>query len=279
VSRSRLRYWERTALFESDTVGESGDASSAREEFEFLDLVTVRSLLALIDRGVSLRRIRRSIQALRERIPGCARPLSSLRPWMDGSRRVVVRYDGVLVEPDGQLVLDFGTPKPTPAVDLCPVPVEVLSEQQAIDWFEQGCKLDANRTTFGEAIDAYQRAIECDPDFADAHCNLGSVYFNQDRLASSRECFTRALECNPRHVEANLNLATLLEEEGRDHVALRHYKTALESDPLGADIHVSLALLYEKIGLRRKARGHWRHYLQLEPSGTWIEIARQRLER
>ena len=32
---------------------------------------------------------------------------------------------------------------------------------------------------------AYQRAIACDPDCADAHCNLGSVYFNQDRLASA----------------------------------------------------------------------------------------------
>ncbi|HXV35679.1 MAG TPA: tetratricopeptide repeat protein, partial [Myxococcota bacterium] len=149
--------------------------------------------------------------------------------------------------------------------------------ESAAKWFEQGCKLDSNRDTYREAIDAYLRAIECDPDCADAHCNLGSIYFNQDRLACSRACFERAIEIDPQHVEANLNLATLLEEEGRDQLALRHYKTALATDPLCADTHVSLALLYEKIGLRRKARAHWRRYLQLDPAGTWVEIARKRL--
>ena len=103
------------------------------------------------------------------------------------------------------------------------------------------------------------------------------MYFNQDRLASSRACFERALRCDPNHVEANLNFATLLEEEGRNQMALRHYRIALDADPLCADTHVSLALLYEKIGLRRRARGHWRRYLQLEPSGSWVEIASQRL--
>ena len=130
-----------------------------------------------------------------------------------------------------------------------------------------------------QAIEAYKRAIECDPDCADAHCNLGSVYFNQDRLASSRACFEHTLVIDPHHVEANLNLATLLEDEGRYQMALRHYKVALDAEPMYADAHVSLALVYEKIGLRRKARGHWRRYLQLEPSGTWVEIARQRLQQ
>jgi Tfp pilus assembly protein PilF len=262
---------------ESSAVDVPDDAPRDRGEFDFGDLVTVRSLLALIDRGVSIRRIRRSIKTLREHIPGCDAPLRSLRPWVDGSQKVVVRVDGALVEPDGQLVLDFGESQVPPAVNLCPVPVEEPSHVRAWEWFEQGCKLDSNRATFAEAIEAYRRAIQCDPDFADAHCNIGSVYFNQDRLESARTCFERALQCDPRHVEANLNLATLLEEDGRNQAALRHYKIALEADPLGADIHVSLALLYEKIGLRRKAQGIWRRYLQLEPLGVWVEIARQRL--
>jgi tetratricopeptide (TPR) repeat protein len=278
VSRTRLKYWERTALLEPAVVRDSDSSSRQDSEFEFGDLVTVRSVLSLLDRGVSLRRIRGSVALLRKRIPDVDRPLGSLRPWLDGSRRVVVRHDGVLVEPDGQLVLEFGPTQTNSPVALCVPASKPSHAESAAEWFEQGCKLDSNRSTYAEAIEAYKRAIECDPECADAHCNLGSVYFNQDRLASSRSCFERALAIDPRHVEANLNLATLFEEEGRYQMALRHYKVALGADPMFADAHVSLALVYEKIGLRRKARGHWRRYLQLEPSGTWVEIARQRLE-
>ena len=279
VSRARLKYWERTALLEPAVVRDSADSRREGSDFEFRDLVTVRSVLSLLDRGVSLRRIRRSVDALRKRIPDVDRPLGSLRPWLDGSRRVVVRHDGVLVEPEGQLVLEFAPTKSETPVSLRTPETSASLLDAAANWFEQGCKLDSNRNTYAEAIEAYKRAIECDPDFADAHCNLGSVYFNQDRLASSRICFERALVNDPNHVEANLNLATLLEEEGRYQMALRHYKVALESDPMYADAHVSLALVYEKIGLRRKARSHWRRYLQLEPAGTWVEIARRRLQQ
>jgi len=271
VSRARLRYWERTALLEPAVARDSGDSRRQDSEFEFGDLVTVRSVLSLLGRGVSLRRIRRSVDLLRKRIPEVDRPLGSLRPWLEGSPRVVVRHDGVLVEPDGQLVLEF-VPTPTNSpVALDRRPTSPSRRDAAASWFEQG------RSTYAEAIEAYKCALECDPDCADAHCNLGSVYFNQDRLASARVCFERSLVIDPQHVEANLNIATLLEEEGRYQMALRHYKVALEADPMYADAHVSLALVYEKIGLRRKARGHWRRYLQLEPSGTWVEIARQRL--
>jgi tetratricopeptide (TPR) repeat protein len=279
VSRARLKYWERTALLEPAVVRDSEDSQREGSEFEFRDLVTVRSVLSLLDRGVSLRRIRRSVDALRKRIPDVDRPLGSLRPWLDGSPRVVVRHDGVLVEPDGQLVLEFGPTRAESPVALRTPASKASHRESAAQWFEQGCKLDSNRDTYAEAIEAYLRAIECDPDCADAHCNLGSVYFNQDRLASARVCFERVLGIDPKHVEANLNLATLLEDEGRFQMALRHYKVALDADPMFADAHVSLALVYEKIGLRRKARGHWRRYLQLEPSGTWVEIARQRLQQ
>jgi tetratricopeptide (TPR) repeat protein len=279
VSRARLRYWERTALLEPAVVRDAGNSDREAGSFEFGDLVTIRSVLSLLDRGVSLRRIRRSVDALRERIPEVDRPLGSLRPWLDGSRRVVVRHEGVLVEPDGQLVLEFAPLRAPSPVARCTAERDASLLEAASEWFEQGCKLDSNRSTYAEAIQAYKRALECDPDFADAHCNLGSVYFNQDRLASSRICFERALVIDPNHVEANLNLATLLEDEGRYQMALRHYKVAIEADPMYADAHVSLALVYEKIGLRRKARGHWRRYLQLEPAGTWVEIARQRLQQ
>jgi Tfp pilus assembly protein PilF len=196
-----------------------------------------------------------------------------------------VRHEGCLLEPDGQLVLDLGSGSESPGA-VAPLSAgtrtnDVLRREQArreaADWFERGCKLDSERATYPDAIEAYTRALRADPDFADAHCNLGTVLYNQNRKAKARSCFERAIGIEPRHVEAHLNLATLFEEEGRNESALHHYKVALDADPLCADTHVSLAFLYEKLELPRTARDHWRRYLQLDPGGAWADVARRHL--
>ena len=276
VPRRRLRYWQRTRLLEPRWRG--------RAAFEFRDLVCVRRLVELIEQGVPLRRIRTSVASLRERMPEVARPLETLRVAPAGAGRVVARHEGVLIEPDGQLVLEIGPFVASGVAALHARPAESELERrerrraEAETWFEQGCRLDTERSHWGEAIAAYERALAIDPDFADAHCNLGTVFYNQDRKARARACFERALELEPCHLEAHLNLAALFEESGRLESALCHYKRALDAEPFGADTHVSLALLYEKLALPGRSRVHWRRYLQLDPEGSWAEVARRHLE-
>jgi len=279
VPPSRLRYWKRTALAQL----QDGDLRlESRPDFDFRDLVCVRAMLTLVDRGVSVRRIRRSVEVLQENLPDLEDPLAALRLWADGSERVVVEHQGVLLEPDGQMVLDFGVGE---------LDVEgpaLISERhtdeagpdpyaEAVDHFEQGCRLDTEPATYGQAVELYRRCIELDPEFGDAHCNLGAVLYNLGRSGESRACFERCLQLDRNHVEANFNLANLLEEEGRDEVAMSHYRAALQADPFYADLHVNMALLYEKLRMPRKARDHWRRYLQLDPTGGWVDVARQRL--
>ena len=269
VSRRRLRYWERMALFEK--LSDEG----AQTAFDFRTLVSVRTIVGLLERGVPLQRIRSSVEAVRERLPD-VEPLPALRVW-GGPDRIVLRHQGVLMEPGGQLMLDLDGEVTGAVAALGDRGAAERARRAAHVWFERGCELDTDRETYEQAVEAYRKALEADPDFADAHCNLGSVYFNQDRRDRARACFERAVELQPQHVEANLNLGTLREEQGADEQALRHYRAALESDPLYPDTHVSLALVYEKLQLPRTALSHWRRYLQLEPLGSWAELARRRL--
>ncbi len=276
VRAARLRDWQRMRLLDP----ERPDSTA----FGFRDLVSVRTLVGLLDQGIPLRRIRRTLEDVREQMPDVEQPLGSLCVTHTGSRRVVLRRDGWLVETSGQLVLDFGSERVDKEVvsitDQCvknALTRRIEAREAAWDCFERGCKLDSDRTTYGDAIEAYERALQADPEFADAHCNLGSVYFNQDRRTTAKACFARALEVDPNHVEAHLNLATLLEDEERYQSALGHYKAALAVDPLQPDIRVSLALLFDRLGLPRKAREHWRRYLQLDPSGSWADLAHRRL--
>jgi tetratricopeptide (TPR) repeat protein len=296
VPASRLRRWTRMALLRPEREA---------PDFDFGDLVAVRRLRGLLERGVPMRQIRRGVQAVRARHPELDRPVAALDVWTLGAPRVVLRAAGVLSETDGQIVLDFagadgsarvaalGSAAGTAASGARSEPQAsegiasgARSEPQAsegigrtaAEWFEVGCRLDSERETYADAIDAYQRALAIDPDHADSHCNLGSVYYSQGRRGPARACFERALAVDPGHVEANLNLATMLEEDGRNEPALRHYRRALESDPFYADAHVSAALLYEKLGLRRRAREHWRRYLQIDPGGSWADVARRHFD-
>lgn len=275
IAPRRLRYWQRTALVRPS----SGQTSNP--EFVFADLRCIKTVLALLDRGVPLRRIRRSVEALRERVPELNRPLGALRVWSEGSTRMVVQHLDGLLQPDGQMVLDFAPrahlgPDVTSLERARPAPASDGGDSAA-EWFEKGCQLDADPKTYAEAIEAYRRAIEIDPTFADAHCNLGTIYFNQRQRERARTCFERALQFEARHLEANFNLASLLEERGDCDAALRHYRAVLCADPLYAEAHVNLALLCERMEMAGRARDHWRRYLQLEPAGTWADIARKHL--
>ena len=276
VSPARLRYWKRTELVRPRP------AEAESQGFDFPDLVSARAVLTLLDKGVPLRRIRESLDLMREHLPDLDRPLSSLRLWAEGSERMVVAHEDRLLEPEGQLVLDFD-PDRAGVEGVSDIPrssvVPVRVEGSAVDWFERGCALDSDPDTYAEAMNAYQQALVLEPSFADAHCNLGAVLYNLGRREVAQRSFERALEFDMLHMEAHFNLGHLLEEEDDDESALAHFQAALRVDPFHADLHANLGLIYEKLGMATEARDHWRRYLQIEPEGPWAQVATERREK
>jgi tetratricopeptide (TPR) repeat protein len=282
VSPRRLRYWKKIRLV--------GAKAEPRDEagYGFRDLVVLRAIVSMIERGVSIQRIRRHLEVLRDRLPDLAEPVSALRLASEDSDHLVLRRDGRWEEVGGQLLLEFASaPEVAPSA-----PVTTLAgaggasargrepgPADAVAWFEKGCELDVDSRTWPEAAAAYEKAIELDPDYADAYCNLGAVRYNQGQRAAARRAFEACLARAADHVEANFNLANVLEEAGEDEQALVLYRRALAVDPVYPDLHINLALLYEKQGRMGPACRHWRRYLQIDPQGSWAAVARQRLAR
>lgn len=281
VSPRRLRYWQRTELVESLAV------ASEDGGYAFRDLVVLRAILSLLDKGIPLQRIRRNLETVRDRLPDLDDPAAALRLWGEKSERLVLRRDGRFEEAEGQLLLDFETSGALrdervasfAEFEARDASNSMSSTDSALEWFERGCELDADSDKWSMAIEAYEKAIELEHDYADAYCNLGAIRYNQGQRAAARRAFEACLAREPDHVEANFNLANVLEEEGNDGGALKLYRRALASDPLYPDLHINLALLYEKIGRQRGACDHWRRYLQLDPKGSWAEVARARIDR
>ena len=321
VSPRRLRYWRKTQLVASpsdksagnssanasvdasderllDSSGDSsGDASgnisgeasgkAENEGYGFRDLVVLRAIVSMIDRGIPLQRIRRHLEVLRDRLPDLADPAGALRLASESTDRVALRRDGRWEEVGGQLLLEFSSAAaqtPPNITSLAGPDASALRDPRtgptdAVFWFEKGCELDVDSREWPEAALAYEKAIELDSEYADAYCNLGAVRYNQGQRAAARRAFEACLARAPDHVEASFNLANVLEEAGEDELALTLYRRALAVDPVYPDLHINLALLYEKLGRMRPACRHWRRYLQIDPQGSWSTVAMQRLAR
>lgn len=218
---------------------------------------------------------------------GALRALTPAPAAPGGRTRVLLAPGGVLQEVSGQLCFDFAAPQaaaaPCAALAL-PLPVEAHAPapetpQTAFGWFERGFALaDAPGGDVQGALDAYGRALELDPDFADAHLQRGILlHAVPGELPAAEAAYRRALEAEPQHAEAGYHLANLLEETGRGAEALRCFEAALCSDPDFADAWLGLALLCEAQQKGARARRAWQGYLRCTGSGHWAAIARKRL--
>lgn len=73
LSRRQLQYWAKTGLVEP-----SARTPGGHHRYDFKDLVALKATRRLIDAGVSVQKIRKSVGALRDLLPQVGRPLSEL---------------------------------------------------------------------------------------------------------------------------------------------------------------------------------------------------------
>ena len=273
IPESRLRYWDRTGFISpSANVG-------ARRLYTFQDLIGVRTAKSLLERGVPLRRVRKTVEALRTTLPEVVRPLSELRVLTDG-QSVVVRDDKATFEPrTGQTLIDFEVRALRDDVVrvLRPDALDPARRRAAYEAYLEGCRLDEEEATLDRAESCYRRAIALDPSLANALTNLGNLRFRRGDGKEARALYERAIAHDPAQPEAWYNLGFLAFERSELDEAVRLFDRAVSSDPGFADAHFNLAMALEEVGRGREAKIHWETYLKLDPSGPWAEIARRHL--
>ena len=72
------------------------------------------------------------------------------------------------------------------------------------------------------------------PDFFDAHYNLGNALAAQGEFNGAAHEFGEAATLNPQDANAEANLGTALAQLGRLNEARSHYQAALRIDPTNA---------------------------------------------
>ena len=97
ISLRQLRYWAQT-----DLVRPSLRSPGGHHRYTFRDLIALKTAKRLIDAGVSVRRLRKSIRALRRILPTVERPLAELVLVATGDIVLVVHQGSAFEAATGQ---------------------------------------------------------------------------------------------------------------------------------------------------------------------------------
>ena len=218
----------------------------------------LRTACALTQAKVPTRRIRRSLEDLRQHLPEAA-PLSGLSIRAIGDR-VVVRDGKTHWQVDDRqyvLELDVSVAGELRVVERHePIPDTRSSPETG---FSEGLQLETVDPR--AAQEAYERAVDDDPHNAAAWINWGRLLHEHGGKSEAESVYQRALRaCGPDSL-LMFNLGVVLEDLGRPGAALDAYQSALEADL--ADCHYNLARLYETLGKPQHAIRHLGQYRRL----------------
>jgi tetratricopeptide (TPR) repeat protein len=103
------------------------------------------------------------------------------------------------------------------------------------------------------AIGAYKNAIIANPNYADAHYNMGNALTDQGRLEEAVENYNRALDIQPNNAKALNNRGNALHEQGKLTEAIYSYEKSIEINSLIPEVHFNLGKALKDLGKLEEA--------------------------
>ena len=146
-----------------------------------------------------------------------------------------------------------------------------------------GCNLGANRRNvvgrqafeqgqYAVAINEFQKALNANPNNADAYYNLGATFAamgkqnnNRQWIDQAEQLYRQSISLNDQHVPAHRALASLLIETQREQYAFDLMNQWQERYPASTEPLVELARLYQEYGDSRRATDLLADALRINP--------------
>ncbi len=270
IKTGRLRYWKRIGLVTPSNL------RKGRRCYGFQDLICLKTAQGLVTQGLQATQMRNGVESLKRKFPGFDNYLANKRVYVFGSHAIIRHKDGFIEPQSGQLLFEFDLDDFAEEVEHRIKPFE--SKKTAEGWFQEGLRYDSSKETYPFALEAYQKAVELDPNFGDAYLNLGNIYYRQELFVDAERCYRLAITCDPDHAKAYYNLGNTLDELHCTQEAGDCFQKALEKDPNFSDAQYNLAATCEKLTLWDAACTHWKSYLNLDPVGKHADFARKRIK-
>jgi tetratricopeptide (TPR) repeat protein len=111
----------------------------------------------------------------------------------------------------------------------------------------------------------FGRATELTPRYPEAHYYLANSLGDLGRTAEAIGQYEQALRWRPNYPEAELNLGTTLAGAGRVAEALPHFAEAVRLDPRSAPAQLNLAYALRELGRVQEGQLHYQEAIRLDP--------------
>lgn len=138
---------------------------------------------------------------------------------------------------------------------------------QGVRLFQQG--------NYQAALESFQRALQNDPNNADAYYNLAATYHRlaalnrrQSDYDQAESFYNQCLDHNPDHQPCYRALAVLLVEQQRSEEAFRLLEGWADRSPARPEPKIELARLFEEFGDKNAARAHLIEAVASDPSNA-----------
>jgi tetratricopeptide (TPR) repeat protein len=284
IPTATVRRWHRRGLIHSKV------KIHRLAYFDFQEVVTARSLAAVLAEGISPARLEKKLTSLEKFLPEVKQQLAQLTVIVEG-RDILLKQGEGLLDGGGQFRFDFDTLSQKvvttegnlghPAVSVLPTSPDATeaaaAEMTPAEMLEAAAELeDENRLQ--EAGLLYRTTLAAYGPDAEVHFRLAELLYRMGSVEAARERYYAAIELDEDFVEARANLGCVLSELGEIELAMAAWTGALAFHPDYADVHLHLARLLDEQSRGEEAEAHWRDFLELAPESPWAQQARQRLQ-
>ncbi len=263
--------------------------------FDFTEVATARRLAELVAGGATPESIERRLDELSDFLPDVERPLAQLSVLIEG-KRILLRQGEGLIEPGGQLRIDFDAlehvenePEDHSATTI--LSFQTLSTSSRSDLLfpaqvqptpdEDPLLSEAyeaeDRGDLQLAVDFYHSVLARDGARADICFQLGELLYRIGQVEAARERYFMAIELDESFVEARASLGCVLAETGRRDLAVAAFMGTLQLHNDYPDVHYNLARTLDELGRHSEAEPYWHSFLELSPGSPWADEARERL--
>jgi len=116
-----------------------------------------------------------------------------------------------------------------------------------------------------EAIKNYNKAIQIKPDYAEAYSNLGVSLQELGRLDEAIKNYQKAIQLKPDYAEAYSNFGTALQELGRSNEAIKSHNKAIQLDPNDSSAYSNLGVALKDLGQLDEAINNYNKAIKLKP--------------